>query len=291
MNPYKAKIKETIQYIDSHLEQPFSLELLAQRVHFSPFHFHRVFLAMTGVTVMEYVRKRRLEKAAWLLHHSEEKVIDVALCCGFSSQQVFQRAFKQRFGLTPRHFRNRKSLADSLNLSSFSLKGGLYVQPKIFVKEAFTVIGYAYTVTTKNEQNKHDIPLHWQRYLQSDQLQGAMPPSREAHVELGICTDFQHEQETFSYLICREVDESTAVPDGLVKRTFPEQTFAQFSTPQVSEAAFAKAIQETWQAIFTQWFPTSGYVHGGEMEIEWYDERSDGEKKQMDLLIPIRKKA
>jgi AraC family transcriptional regulator len=103
---YLARIHRVMDHIDAHLDQPLDLAELAKVAHFSPWHFHRLFLAITGETLAERVRRRRLEvAAAQLTVHPPPKVLSVALDVGFGSAEVFTRAFSAHFGVTPTAWR------------------------------------------------------------------------------------------------------------------------------------------------------------------------------------------
>src|SRR5262249_11739813 len=93
-------------HIRSNLAEELTLERLAGIAAFSPFHFHRVFIAVTGETLNDFVRRVRLERAASaLLFRPDLNVIDVALHFGFSSPAAFARAFKARFGMNASQWR------------------------------------------------------------------------------------------------------------------------------------------------------------------------------------------
>lgn len=103
---YIARINRVIDHIDDHLADPLDLATLAEVAHFSSWHFHRVFQSMTGETLAERVRRRRLEVAAGrLLGLPPEPVLAIALDVGFGSAAVFTRAFSAHFGVTPTHWR------------------------------------------------------------------------------------------------------------------------------------------------------------------------------------------
>jgi AraC family transcriptional regulator len=87
----------TLQHIQANLDVELSPELLANMAGFSPHHFHRIFKGMMGESVMEYVRRLRWERAAFLLKHGQGEVLSVALTAGYASHEAFTRAFKSHF--------------------------------------------------------------------------------------------------------------------------------------------------------------------------------------------------
>jgi len=99
-----------IEYIDRHLDQDLDLGVLAGVANFSPFHFHRLFTALAGEPLGDYVRRRRLEMAAVRLRSQPAlPVLQAALGVGFGSAEAFTRAFRARFACSPTEWRKRKT--------------------------------------------------------------------------------------------------------------------------------------------------------------------------------------
>jgi AraC family transcriptional regulator len=121
---YKNRINRVIDYINANIGRPLSLDVLAGVASFSSFHYHRIFRAMTGETLNDFVRRLRLEKAANMLAvNPRTSVTAVAFTCGFSSSASFARSFKKRFGCSATQWRMRKSLGFSNNCKVISKNG------------------------------------------------------------------------------------------------------------------------------------------------------------------------
>jgi AraC family transcriptional regulator len=98
-----------VEYIDRHLDSELDLATLAGVAHFSEFHFHRLFRALTGEALGDYVRRRRLEIAAIQLRSQlQVPVLGIAIGVGFGSAEAFTRAFRMRFGCSPTEWRKSK---------------------------------------------------------------------------------------------------------------------------------------------------------------------------------------
>src|SRR5262245_44591506 len=98
---YEKRVNRVIDHIREHLAHELTLAALARVAAFSPFHFHRVFAAITGETLFEFIHRQRIEKAAGaLLSHRDQSILAVALDHGFSSAAGFSRAFRAHFHLS-----------------------------------------------------------------------------------------------------------------------------------------------------------------------------------------------
>lgn len=98
-------IEKTLRYIDAHLDSNLNLSTLAEQSAYSPYHFHRVFYRIVGKTAANYIRERRLSKAAEELVSSDKRILEIAVAFGFSSQESFTRIFKKHYYLTPQRYR------------------------------------------------------------------------------------------------------------------------------------------------------------------------------------------
>jgi len=103
-------IHRSIRFIESRLVDDINVSELAEQALFSRTHYQRLFRAMIGETVMEYVKKRRLQQAEWYLRETDDSVLDIALKFGYSSHEGFTRAFKSHFGVPPARYRKQYSL-------------------------------------------------------------------------------------------------------------------------------------------------------------------------------------
>ena len=109
LEEYQQRIARVIERIEADLSATLTVEELARTARFSPFHFNRVFRGMVGETVKAYVKRLRLERAAFALNYTERTVTDVALDAGYETHEAFTRAFRARFGCAPRDFRRSET--------------------------------------------------------------------------------------------------------------------------------------------------------------------------------------
>lgn len=107
MNAWDA-IQKSLNTIEAKLSEEISISSLADAVGLSPFYFQRLFKQLVKKTVNEYIKLRRLSKAAALLQENHQRIMDIALDCGFSNHANFTRAFVETFEITPEEYRNNK---------------------------------------------------------------------------------------------------------------------------------------------------------------------------------------
>ena len=102
-------IEAVIDYIESHLDGKLELETVAEAVHYSKYHLHRLFTETVGMTIHDYVQRRQLTEAAKLLVFSDKPIIEIAFICGYESQQSFSLAFKAMYKSPPAEYREERS--------------------------------------------------------------------------------------------------------------------------------------------------------------------------------------
>ena len=113
---YSDRIHKALDFINGHLGEKICLEDVAQAAFFSSYHFHRLFTGFIGETPDDYIRRLRLEKSArMLLSNNPFSITDIALYCGFSTQSLFSRNFKNHFGMSPSEWKSKNRQGKSKN--------------------------------------------------------------------------------------------------------------------------------------------------------------------------------
>ena len=102
-NKTVMSIETVIDYIEANLDGKLDLEMVAEAVHYSKYHLHRMFTSTVGMTIHDYVQRRQLTEAAKLLVFSDRPIIEVAFICGYESQQAFSSAFKSMYKIPLRN--------------------------------------------------------------------------------------------------------------------------------------------------------------------------------------------
>lgn len=101
-------VRSALDYIEDHLSEKLDLEIIAESVHYSKYHLHRIFARTAGLTIHDYVQRRRLTEAARLLAFSHRPILEIALGAGYESQQAFTAVFKAMYKKSPGQYREQK---------------------------------------------------------------------------------------------------------------------------------------------------------------------------------------
>lgn len=101
----EQRIHQILEYIETHLDEDIRLEALARRACLSKYHFHRLFRRAVGEPVRQYVRRRRMERAAEELAETGRPILEIALDCRYASQEAFSRAFQRIYTVPPGKYR------------------------------------------------------------------------------------------------------------------------------------------------------------------------------------------
>ncbi|ARF16198.1 helix-turn-helix domain-containing protein [Sporosarcina ureae] len=102
---HEKSIQRSLNFIEEHLTNELQINLLAEHVGYSKFHFQRIFRNIIGKSIAEYIRERRITQSARELITTDQRVIDIAMTYQFNSQESFTRAFKKVYDMTPGNYR------------------------------------------------------------------------------------------------------------------------------------------------------------------------------------------
>lgn len=289
---YLMHIQASLDHIENNLDTDITISDCARESGYSLYHYCRLFHLTTGISVMDYIRKRRLSKAAIEIAESSKTIKEIGYHWGFNSHENFVRAFNKLFGVSPSSFRKVKSslnLFHSIDIARVctpKFEDNFSVEPKFIKKPVFMLAGYKVSTSWIDNKNISDIPKMWNTYHACNL--GESIPNRVNPIErydIGICTDFEPAKQKFTYIIGVEVESFDNIPKNAVIKTIPAAEYAVFSTPKADIYTFISTIHRTWRFIYQEWLPSSGYDHAGTHEFETYCENSRTYSE--DIYIPI----
>lgn len=278
-----------VQYIETRLTGEIDYQHVARLADCSAYHFQRVFSYMAGVTLAEYIRRRRLTLAAFELQQGLGKVIDIALKYGYDSPTAFARAFSALHGITPSEAKQGGQCFTAYPPLSFqiTIKGVAAMNYRIETKESFRVVGYKLETTMENEAGLREIPVFWSEIASTGKVpQVCALMNSEPLGLMGISVgDWYGEENRFDYYAA--VASTQPVPEGMAEYQIPASQWAIFDCL----GPMPTAVQELQRRIVSEWLPGSGYEYGNAPDIELYD---DGDNQAADyhcqVWLPIRKK-
>lgn len=294
---YYDRVQNAIDYMEEHITEDMSLENIARQGYASLFHFHRIFQAITGDSLKEYIRKRRLSLAGRELAETDIKILEAALKYGYETPEAFTKAFKKLHGITPSECRKKKGsfyYKDKayVHIYKTKLEGGeKIVDFKIVQKDSFKVIGKEIRVRNDNGENNELIPKFWDKCLEEGILDTfkKMPNmiNKQDMPTLGICMDFDG-INTMTYVVCAEVSNFDYIPEGMTSKTIQASKYAVFTAKAETKDKMVESIQKTWSDIYGKWFPSTSYERTDGPDFEYYDERMNLDKPEVDIYIPIK---
>lgn len=286
-------LRQSIDYMEQHLLEQISITEIAAAVHISPFYFQRGFQIVTGYSVKEYLRNRRLYLAALDLLAKKEKVIDVAFRYGYETPESFAKAFIRFHGISPSQLRSHASqIRPFLPLKiTISIQGGTDMDYTIQNMESFQLIGFSKTFSETDSYEK--IPLFWAEFAQNCQQQKYSADWMAALLrykigQFGICIDTNRDG-TFRYMIAGKYD-GGAVPEGMELYPLPAFTWAVFRCVGPLPAA----LQTINTRIFKEWLPGNPrYELADGYSVEWYSNHPDMQSPDYEsaIWIPVQEKA
>ena len=292
-------LKETLRLIEEGLRGKFDIGTVSAQLYVSPFYLQKGFQIMTGFSVGEYIRNRRLYEAARELASSDRRVIDVAADYGYDTPESFTKAFVRFHGVSPLAVRKDPTrIRPFLPLNiRIELTGGNKMNYVISPMWGFKVIGFERVFSYENAYT--EIPKFWdeicEKYCTHTIYAGLAPscPEEQAIIdncigEYGVCIDDVGDGK-FRYLIAGRYT-GGEVPDGMKTFEFPTGEWAKFTCI----GPVPDSLQALNTHVFKEWLPGNpDFEMAGYYNIEWYS--CDGEKTDADyqsgIWLPIRRLA
>lgn len=277
MTDWIEGFQASIDYIEQNLTKELDIGKIAKKAALSSFYYQRIFGAMCGMTVGEYIRERRMTLAAQELAGSDCKVIDIALKYGYDSPDSFTKAFQRFHGITPAQARekgvNLRSLAP-LHIK-ITLEGGTMLDYKIVEKAAFTVVGIKKSFNS--ETSYKEIPKFWGEWTSDMKgLKGMF----------GVCSDM--DGTNFDYWIADLYMPWEEYPQECSTYQIPGGLWALFKCV----GPLPGSMQSVNTKIWSEWLPSlKEYELAGNYSLEFYLPPAKNPADTVSYIaIPIKKR-
>jgi len=254
-----------IAYIENHLDKEISYEKAAHIACCSTYYFQRMFSYVAGISLSEYIRRRRMSQAAFELQQTDLKVLDVALKYGYTSPTAFNRAFQSVHGITPSAAKNKGSRLNAYPPIQFSVNitGGKAMTYHIAEKDSMRFIGVRTRLTEDMEENQRIVPNFWRDTLQENLFSDICLLSNKVPKGILGISVYENPDTIFYYIAAAS---NKATPAQMYDFEIPAATWVVFE----SNGYFKENVQEIFHRFYTEWLPFSGYQYAGFPDIEVY---------------------
>lgn len=259
------KLGKAIDYIEDNLDKEISYDEAARIACCSPYYFQRVFSYVSGVSLAEYIRRRKMTQAAFELQRADSRVIDVALKYGYSSPTSFNRAFQNVHGITPTAAKLGGNVLQAYPSIQFKIEitGGSAMAYRIVKKPSLRIVGIRIPLTSDMEDNLRIVPEFWKALLQGEQfLEICSLSNGEPRGILGISV-YRNPKEIYYYI---GVAANSPAPAGMYECEIPAATWVIFE----NDGRFKEDVQSVFKRFYMEWLPFSGYQYAELPDIEVY---------------------
>ena len=284
-------MNNALAYIEEHLTEEIDYSEVSKIAYCSEYHFKRMFSFLAGISLSEYIRRRRLTLAALDLKDRDLRIIDVAVKYGYNSADSFSRAFHSLHGILPSEARSENTQLKAYPRMTFqlSIKGGCEMNYRIVEKGPFKLVGFKKRVPIMFEGVNPDI-AKMTELLTMDVINQLKAISNvEPTGIISASTNFsegrmEEKGELDHYIGVATSSNETADFDVL---KIDASTWAVFE----SIGPFPETLQNVWGRIYSEWFPSSGYEAVEGPEILWSESPDTGNPKyRSEIWIPVKKK-
>ena len=250
---YRQQLLQAQQYLQQRMDQPVDPAALARVAGFSLHHFHRIFRAQMGESVMEHVRRLRLERAARRLRAGDERIIELALEAGLDSHEAFTRAFVARFAVTPSQFRT----TPSTRVAEWKATATGPAVPVTVRRYAPQRVAYM-----RHRGGYAGIEAFWARMRAWVATRGLS----EAAL-YGVCPDDPEvtDEALLRFDACVSVPQDFVADDQVAITILPGGTYAV----GLHTGPYHR-LSETYLDVIGRWFPTSGMMLAADAVVEHY---------------------
>ncbi|MFB5452856.1 AraC family transcriptional regulator [Enterococcus faecalis] len=281
-----ANLNQAMDYIEEHLTEEVSFDELAKKTGISVYHFKRTFSFFAGMSLAEYIKKRRLAEANLALL-AGEKVTDVAFKYGYQSIEGFSRAFRDWSGQAPSEVMKTQIQKTFPKFSFYiDIKGGQSMDVKLIEKPAFQIVGVSQKVPLQYQKENQAIMELAQRITPQQRAEMHTFDDVYPHQVVNASFDFREGRTTEGGEMTHMIGFATLqenIYEDLEQLSVPAHTWAVFP----NEGPFPQTLQETWARIFSEWLPSSGYQVVAAPEISFTQYQGPAEAKYSEIWLAV----
>ncbi|MEU7067796.1 AraC family transcriptional regulator [Streptomyces sp. NPDC046161] len=280
------RLNQAMEHIESHLDQDLDVQEMARIAATSEHHLRRMFSALAGMPLSEYVRRRRLTLAGADVLAGRETLLEIAVRYGYGSGEAFARAFRAMHGIGPGEARRTGAALTSQSRMAFRLtiEGSSTMRYRVVDKADFTVVGLKARVPLVHAGPNRAI-MDFVRGIDPQTLERLEKLSdQEPHGVVAVCDGMDPSRAEGTFLDYHHgVITSAAAPEGATVVPVRAGTWAVFTT----SGPAPQAIQELWRDVFTEWFPSNPYRTRTGPEILRIRLSPDKTEADAELWLPV----
>lgn len=286
-----SSMNEALSYMEDHLTEDMDYGEVAKIAHCSEYHFKRMFSLLAGISLSEYVRRRRLTLAALDLKDKNTRIIDVAVKYGYNAADSFSRAFQTMHGILPSEARDERTKRKAYPRMTFqlSINGGCEMNYRIVEKGPFKLVGFKKRVPIIfNGVNPEIAKMYQLMTPEVIERLKALSNIEPAGI-ISASTNFSEERMEESGELDHYIGVATTSSEttGFDELSVDDGTWAVFD----SVGPFPETLQNVWGRIYSEWFPASGYEAVEGPEILWNESKdTENPKHKSEIWIPVKKK-
>jgi len=268
-----SNLNEAMRYIEENLAEDMDLKEAARRARCSEYHLSRMFSFLAGITLSEYIRRRRLTLAAFELQTGELRIIDAAVKYGYSSADAFSRAFQGLHGIPPSSVKSHGPSLKAYPPLTFQLtiQGGSAMNYRIVEKEPFRIAGIMKRVPIQFHGVNSEIESMWKSLNAEliDRLKklSNAEPFGLIQASVNFSEGRMEEKGELDHYI--GVATTKECPDTLKSLEVAASAWAVFE----AVGPFPDTLQNVWGRIYSEWFPSASYELAKGPEILWNESK------------------
>ena len=255
-------ISQIVEYIEDNIHNDINQDGITDFSNISKSHLHRIFKALTGKSLMEYVRGRKLAYSLQDLGSTKLKIIDIACEYGFRQEQNFIRAFKSAFGITPHQYRKKQKelvIQQKIDSNLFStIFDNIVVAPYYVVRPAFSLLGIEHTIYEDDDIKNglaNQAGIHFMHHIRKNLSDIIL----EKDVYYALVKHYLPDQTVNTYIPSARITPNTKPREGMVINHIPQNTYAVFKYIGLhpAEEINTRVLLEIFRTIFCLWVENS----------------------------------
>ncbi|NLD47222.1 MAG: helix-turn-helix domain-containing protein [Clostridiaceae bacterium] len=286
----KEALSLCLNYIENNINERISLDDISIYTGISKYYLHRMFKALTGETLIDYVQSRKLTSSINELISTNMRIIDIAMEYGFDHEQSYIRAFRKKFGYTPQKVRYDQismEIKEKININDIlSINNSVIYRPFYVFRQKFNIIGIQHQILSKSGDNVANTLGRDFFYNNRHKITNALNPD----VYIGYTNWEGYDDGYIYYMPSIQVSDLKAIPEGMTGITIPAHKYVVFRFVGFFHPDKIKGRQVGRMLVhlYRKWITNSGFTSADQIRFEYIDTSlSNDSYCELDIYQPI----